>query len=243
MDFSGKQYPKGVITLAVRWYLAYPLSYRNIKEMIQDWNVDLDHSTVYRWVQEYGPQLQAKVRKYLKKNFKRSWRLDETYVKVKGEWCYLYRIVDKDGDTINFHLSETRDHQAALICIHGAIRIAGFIPDKINSDGNAANELAVKVINLEHRIQELYVSPDFCGPLQPAIKYTKVKYCNNILEQDHRRVKRIVDPMQGFKDFNAANNTIAGIEAIAMLRKNQTVFSEFNGIKVSMADQINLLAA
>ena len=118
MDFSGKQFPKEVIIMAVRWYLAYALSYRNIEELIKDWNIGLDHSSVQRWVAEYGSWLQAKVRKYLTRNFKRSWRLDETYIKVKGKWCYLYRIVDKGGDSIFFHFSKTRDHQAALTCIH-----------------------------------------------------------------------------------------------------------------------------
>lgn len=243
MDFSGKQFPAEVIIMSVRWYLSYGISYRDVEELIQDWNIGLDHTTVHRWVVEYSPQLQDKVRKYLNRNFKRSWRLDETYVKVKGKWCYLYRIVDKDGDTINFHLSETRDHQAALICIHGAIRIARFIPDKINSDGNPANELAVKIINREHNFQKMLANPSFCGPLEPTIKYTKVKYCNNILEQDHRRVKRITNPMLGFKDFNSANSTIDGIEAIAMLRKNQSVFSKINGGVLSIADQFNLLVA
>lgn len=243
MDFSGKQFPSSVIILAVRWYLSYPLSYRNVEELIQDWNTGLDHTTVYRWVQEYGPHLQAKVRKYLKLDFKRSWRLDETYIKVKGEWCYLYRILDKDGDTINFHFSKSRDHKAAIACVRGAIRIAGFVPDKINSDGSAANELAVKIINRELISQKHRANPEFCGPMKPIINYTKVKYCNNILEQDHRRIKRITDPMMGFKDFGSATNTITGIEAIAMLRKNQSAFSELNGRVLSIAEQINLMAA
>ena len=229
--------------MAVRWYLSYALSYRNIEELIKEWNIGVDHATVQRWVAEYGTRLKSKVYKYLNRKFKKSWRLDETYIKVKGKWCYLYRLVDKDGDSIFCHLSKTRDHQAALTCIRGAIRIAGFIPDKINSDGNPANELAVKVINQEIAATKHAATREFCGPTKPAITYTKIKYCNNILEQDHRRVKRIVDPMQGFKDFDSAANTIAGIEAIAMLRKNQIVFSEFNGIEVSIADQINLLAA
>lgn len=152
-------------------------------------------------------------------------------------------MVDKDGNTINFHLSETRDHQAALICIHGAIRIARFVPYKINSDGNPANELAVKIINRELDLRKKLANPDFCGPLKPTIMYTKVKYCNNIIEQDHRRVKKITNPMLGFKEFNTANDTITGIEAIAMLRKNQSVFSTVNGRVLSIAEQINLLAA
>ena len=126
MDFSGKQFPKEVIVMVVRWYLSYGISYRNVEELIQDWNIGLDHTTVYRWVVEYSPHLQDKVRKYLNRDFKRSWRLDETYVKVKDKWCYLYRMVDKDGNTINFHLSETRDHQAALICIVSDLGTALF---------------------------------------------------------------------------------------------------------------------
>jgi len=243
MNFSGKQFPKEVIIMAVRWYLSYALSYRNIEELIKEWNIGVDHSTLQRWVAEYGAWLQSKVYKYLNRNFKRSWRLDETYIKVKGEWCYLYRIVDKDGDTIFCHFSETRDHQAALACIRGAIRIAGFVPEKINSDGNPANELAVKVINRELDVQRKLTSPNFHGSLKPTINYTKVKYCNNILEQDHRRVKIITDPMKGFKDFDSAVSTIAGIEAIAMLRKNQSVFSEINGRVLSIAEQVNLIAA
>ena len=241
MDFSGKQFSKVVIIMAVRWYLDYPLSYRNVEDLIQDWNITLDHSSVQRWVDEFGSYLMSKVRKYLKRNFKRSWRLDETYIKVKGEWCYLYRIVDSDGDSIFFHFSKTRDHQAALACVRGAIRVAGFVPEKINSDGNQANELAVKIINDELAYG---ISCDGQGSVvNPIIKYTKIKYLNNILEQDHRRVKIITDPMKGFKNFNAANNTLAGVEAVAMLRKNQTMLSEFNGIQVSIADQINMLVA
>lgn len=243
MDFSGKQFPKTIIIMAVRWYLSYALSYRNIEELIKEWNIGLDHSTVQRWVDEYGSLLQAKVRKYLTKNFKRSWRLDETYIKVKGKWCYLYRIVDKAGDSIFFHFSKTRDHQAALACVRGAIRTAGFIPEKINSDGNPANELAVKIINQEITASKGNINPDFCGPIKPAINYTKVKYCNNILEQDHRRIKTITNPMKGFKNFDSATSTISGIEAIAMLRKNQSVFSEVNGRVLSIAEQFDLIAA
>lgn len=243
MEFSGKQFPKEVIIMAVRWYLAYTLSYRNIEELIKDWNVGLDHSSVQRWVAEYGSWLHAKIRKYLTRNFKRSWRLDETYIKVKGKWCYLYRIVDKAGDSIFFHFSKTRDHKAALACIRGAIHTARFIPDKINSDGAAANELAVKIINQEIADSKRLANPDFCGPIKPAITYTKVKYCNNILEQDHRNIKRITDPMLEFKNFDCAVSTISGIEAIAMLRKKQSVFSEINGRVLSIAEQINFMAA
>ena len=88
------------------------------------------------------------------------------------EWCYLYRIVDKDGDSIFFHLSKTRDHRAALACVRGAIRVAGFVPDKINSDGSSANELTMKF---------LQANPEFVGPVKAQIRYTKVKYLNNMI--------------------------------------------------------------
>lgn len=244
MDFSGKQFPKTVIMTAVRWYLSYALSYRNIEELICEWGIVLDHATVQRWVNEYGTQIKAKISKYLHKNFARSWRLDETYIKVKGKWYYQYRIVDKDGDTINFFFfSKDRDHQAALTCIRGAIKTAGFVPDKINSDGSSANEKAVLIINQELAYLKKQANPEIHGPVKPQINYTKVKYCNNILEQDHRRIKRITDPMLGFKSFESATNTLNGIESIVMLRKNQSVFSKNNGIAVSIADQFNLIAA
>jgi transposase-like protein len=242
MDFSGKQFPRSVILMAVRWYLAYSLSSRNMEEMFAEFGVIFDHSIVQRWVVEYGEQLKHMVNKYSRKNFKRSWRLDETYIKVKGNWCYLYRIVDKDGDSIAFHLSKTRDHQAALKCIRSAIKVAGFVPNKINSDGSTANELAVEILNRELILKWHAKHSNFCGPMKPTISYTKVKYCNNILEQDHRRIKRIVDHMMGFKSFEAATSTIAGIEAIAMIRKQQTVFSD-NGRILSIADQIELMVA
>lgn len=225
MDFSGKQFPKSVIMMAVRWYLAYPLSYRHIEELVAEFGIMLDHASVQRWVAEFGIHLHNKVRKYLTRNFKRSWRLDETYIKVQGKWCYLYRMVDKDGDSISFHLSKTRDHKAALKCIRSAIK------------------LAVSILNQELSNQWHASHPEFCGPQKKCVVYTKFKYCNNIIEQDHRRIKRIVDPMMGFKNFDSATSTIAGIEAIAMLRKQQTVFSSVNGIEVSIADQIDLLAA
>jgi putative transposase len=238
MNFQGKQYPKEVILMTIRWYLAYPLSYRHVEEFAKERNIGLDHSTVQRWVQEYGPYLQTSIRKYLKKDFTRSWRLDETYVKVNGKWVFLYRITDSTGDTINFYLSQTRDHNAALECIRGAIKVAGMVPDKINSDGNQANEKAVTIIN-----QELI--EQFMGKVGAVklIKYTKVKFCNNILEQDHRRIKRITNPMLGFKNFNAATDTIAGIEAIVMLRKNQSVFAKVNGRVLSMVDQYSKITA
>ena len=134
--------------------------------------------------------------------------MDETYLKVKGKWTYYYKIIDSKGATLDFHLSKTRDTMAALICLRRAIKTAKMKPRKINSDGYQANENAVSILNVE-------LAYKAAGPYKPII-YTKVKYCNNILEQDHRRIKRITNPMLGFKSVESAVYTLNGIEAIVM---------------------------
>ena len=135
----------------------------------------------------------------------RSWRMDETYIRVKGEWRYLYRAVDKTGQTIDFLLTEHRDTEAALRFLTHAIRRHG-VPEKITIDGSEANEAAIKRYNEEHGT---------------AIIIRQVKYLNNIVEQDHRGVKRITRPMLGFKSFDTAQYTLAGVELMHMLKKGQ----------------------
>jgi transposase-like protein len=136
--------------------------------------------------------------------------MDETYIKVKGEWRYLYRAVDKYGDTIDFLLTEHRDKEAALRFLKKAIRRNG-IPETITIDGSDANEAAIKSYNQEHGT---------------AIAIRQVKYLNNIVEQDHRAVKRITRPMLGFKSFTAAQDTLVGIELMHMIKKRQLVAEE-----------------
>ena len=138
--------------------------------------------------------------------------MDETYIKVKGQWRYLYRAVDKTGQTIDFLLTEDRDEQAAKRFLTKAIRRHG-VPEKITIDGSAANEAAIKSYNAEH---------------STAIAIRKVKYLNNIVEQDHRGVKRITRPMLGFKAFDAAQATLVGIELMPMLKKRPLVVEEGN---------------
>jgi transposase-like protein len=132
-----------------------------------------------------------------------SWRLDETYIKVKGEWRYLYRAVDKYGQTIDFLLTEHRDTEAALRFLKKAIRRNG-LPTMITIDGSDANEAAIKRYNEEHGT---------------AIAIRQVKYLNNVVEQDHRGVKRVTRPMLGFKSFEAAQDTLVGIELMHMMHK------------------------
>ena len=154
-----------------------------------------------------------------------SWRMDETYIKVKGQWYYLYRAVDKTGQTIDFLLTAQRDEASALRFLKKAIRRHGA-PEKITIDGSAANEAAIKRYNEEYGT---------------AIAIRKIKYLNNIVEQDHRGVKRVTRPMLGFKAFDAAQSTLTGIELMHMLRKGQLAGGREQGR--SAAEQFYALAA
>ena len=205
ISFKGAHFPPEVILMGVRWYLAYPLSTRHVEELMAERGVELDHATINRWVIKYSPQLEEAFHRR-KRPVWTSWRMDETYIKVKGEWKYLYRAVDKYGKTIDFVLTEQRDEAAAKQFLIKAIRRHGGVPETITIDGSAANEAAIRSYNAEHGT---------------AIAIRKVKYLNNIVEQDHRAVKRITRPMLGFKSFHAAQGTLAGIELMHMIKKKQ----------------------
>ena len=145
MDFSGRHYPKDLILQTVRWYLRYNLSYRDMEEILEERGVEIDHTTPYRWVQEYAPQLEAEHRKR-RKVCGTSWRMDETYIKVKGEWVYLYRAVDTEGDTVDFLLTKKRDKKAATRFFKKAIRLNGA-PEKVTIDKSGANTAALNDLN------------------------------------------------------------------------------------------------
>ena len=211
--------------MGVRWYLAYPLSTRHVEELMAERGVEVDHATINRWVSKYSPQLEEAFHRR-KRPVWVSWRLDETYIKVKGAWNYLYRAVDKYGKTIDFLLTEQRDEQAAKKFLIKAIRRHGGVPETITIDGSAANEAAIKSYNEEHGT---------------AIVIRKTKYLNNIIEQDHRAVKRMTRPRLGFKAFDAAQSTLTGIELIHMLRKGQLTGGSEAGL--TAAKQFYALAA
>ena len=209
ISFKGAHFPPDIILMGVRWYVAYPLSARHVEELMLERGVHVDHSTINRWVVKYSPPLEAAFHRR-KRPVWISWRMDETYIKVKGQWYYLYRAVDKHGQTIDFLLTEHRDTEAALRFLQKAIRRNG-LPEMITIDGSDANEAAIKRYNEEHGT---------------AIAIRQVKYLNNIVEQDHRGVKRVTRPMLGFKSFAAAQDTLAGIELMHMVRKRQLVVEE-----------------
>jgi putative transposase len=225
IDFKGHRFEKDLILLCVRWYLAYPLSYRNLKEMMLERGVEVDHSNIYRWVQKFTPQLEAAFRKGEKRAVGNSWRMDETYIKVKGQWKYLYRAVDKHGHTIDFLLTAHRDKNAALRFFKKAAGQHG-LPEKITIDKSGANAAAIEALK-DETAQE--------------IEMRQIKYLNNIVEQDHRAVKRAVRPMLGFKSFHSARTTLQGIELMHMINKGQMVSD--TGENLSAAEQFYSLAA
>jgi putative transposase len=206
VSFKGAHFPQDIILMGVRWYVAYPLSYRHVEELMEERGVAVDHATIQRWVVKYSPQLEEAFHRR-KRPVWISWRMDETYIRVKGVWRYLYRAVDKDGETIDFLLTEHRDTEAALRFRKKAIRRNG-LPTTITIDGSDANEAAIKRYNQEYGT---------------AIAIRQVKYLNNVVEQDHRAVKRITRPMLGFKSFEAAQSTLTGIELMHMIKKRQWI--------------------
>ena len=216
MDFKGSQFERDIILWGVRWYVAYPISYRQLEEMMQERGVEVDHSSLNRWVLKFTPALDKAFRQR-KRSVGTSWRmalgqpLDETYISFKGQWKYLYRAVDKAGRTVDFLLTAKRDRKAASRFLRKAIDQCG-VPQKITIDKSGANTAAVESYNVE---QESGIELRVAG-LGP-----QVKYLNNIVEQDHRAIKRLTRPMLGFKSFWSAAITLAGIELMHMIRKGQ----------------------
>ena len=203
---KGCHFPNEVILMAIRWYIAYPLSYRHVEELMEERGLKLDHATVNRWVIKYSPVLESKFRQ-IKKPIGKSWRMDETYIKVKGQWVYYYRAVDKENQTVDFFLSPTRDTKAAVAFFEKSIESSGQ-PEKVNMDKSGANLAGLEQLN------EGLLESD-------KIIIRQVKYLNNLIEQDHRGIKRIVKPMLGFKSFICAAATLTGIELYHMIRKGQ----------------------
>jgi transposase-like protein len=204
--FRGRHFDRTVIILCVRWYITYKLSYRDLVEMMAERGVDVSHTSILRWDQCYLPEFEKRWRRYARP-VGTSWRVDETYVRVRGRWTYLYRAVDKHGLTVDFLLSGHRDIAAAKRFFTRAIERHGA-PERVTLDGYPATHSAVA---------ELKKS----GMLRPQTKVWTSKYLNNIVEQDHRRVKQRIYPMLGFKQFRNAAITISGIELVQKIRKGQ----------------------
>ena len=220
---KGMRFPIDIILVCIRWYAAYPLSYRHLEEMMEERGVFVDHSSINRWAIRFLPLLEKVFRKH-KRPVGCSWRMDETYIKIKGAWKYLYRAVNKQGKTVDFLLTAKRDKAAAMRFFDKAMKASG-VPEKVTMDKSGANKAAMDEINAK-------------GEMPIIVR--QVKYLNNIVEQDHRAIKRVTKPMLNFKSFRAARNVLAGIELMHMIRKGQLLLQ--GCIKLSFADQFYALA-
>ena len=204
--FKGRHFGWEIIVLCVRWYLRYKLSSRDLVEMMAERRIALSHTTILRWVQRYVPEFEKCWSQYSRPVGK-SWRCDETYIKVKGRWTYLYRAVDKLGRTVDFLLSERRDVAAAKRFFGKAMKKHGA-PRIITLDAYAASHRAIRELQSARTIRR-------------RVRVRSSKYLNNVVEQDHRRIKQRIRPMLGLKRFDTAAVTISGIELVEKIRKHQ----------------------
>jgi len=202
--FKKHRYSSEFIIHAIYLYCRYALSYRDVEEILVERGLKVDHATIQRWVCQWSPLLENGFRKR-KKRVGTSWRMDETYVKVKGQWKYYYRAVDQEGYTIDFLLRSKRDKRAATAFFNKAINNNGT-PVKINIDKSGSNTAGIKEINKKNKT---------------TIKISQNNYLNNRIEGDHRFIKRKTRPGLGFKSFNSAKRTLSVIETIHMIRKGQ----------------------
>jgi transposase-like protein len=206
--FKWRHFLPEIILWGVRWYCLFPISYRQLEQMMCDRGVEVDHTTLSRWVQKYAPELDKRCRAHLKTT-NDSWRVDETYIKVKGKDKYLYRAVDSDGNTIDFLLTAKRDAAAAKRFFCKTLQ-ATHTPEPrvINVDKNAAYPRATDELKAEQELPK-------------SVQLRQNKYLNNRIEQDHRFIKRLTKPGMGFHSFNTARRTLRGYEAMNMIRKGQ----------------------
>ncbi|MBP7179114.1 MAG: IS6 family transposase [Moraxellaceae bacterium] len=212
-----------MLMTCIRWYAAYSLSTRNLEEMMAERGVCVDHATVYRWALKILPAL-AKIFRRRKAPVGRSWRVDETYIPVAGEWKYLYRAVDRLGQTVDFLLTAKWDLAAARRFFDRAIDLHGA-HEKVTIDKSGVNTPAVQSLKTDEEID---------------IELRQFKYLNNLIEQDHRPIKRRTRSMLGFKSFNTARRLIAGIETMHAIKKGQLPTED--GTSPSASEQFYALA-
>jgi putative transposase len=230
--FTGRHFDRSVILLCVRWYLAYNLSLRNLEEMMAELGISVDHATIHRWIIRYSPELLERFNSR-KRAVTGRWHLDETYIKVRGRWMYLYRAIDSNGETVEFWFSERRNLTAAKRFLRKALKRHGR-PERIVIDGSQTNREAILSCDTTDRLR------DYSRRKLKPIRIRQSAYLNNRVEQDHRAIKRRVRPMLGFKSGDSARVILGGIEMVHMMRKKQAKFVCTQ--QPSLAEQFERLA-
>jgi putative transposase len=231
--FKGRHFDRSIILLCIRWYLAYNLSLRNLEEMMAERGISVDHATIHRWVVRYSPALLKRFNAR-KRAVTSKWHVDETYIKVRGRWMYLYRAIDSNGDTVEFWFGERRNLAAAKRFLSKALKRHGR-PERVVIDGSQANREAILSCDTTSRLQDRSRRK-----LKP-IRIRQSAYLNNRIEQDHRAIKRRVRAMMGFKAMSSARTILGGIEMVHMMRKGQAKYAYAQ--QLSLAEQFERLAA
>jgi transposase-like protein len=202
-----RRYTPEVIELCVRWYVTYRLSYRDISAMMAERDISVSHTTILRWVQRYVPEFERRWARFARP-INSSWRVDETSVPVQGRWNYLYRAVDRNGKSVHSLLSQDRTIDSAQEFFRQAVGVAGSWPEKVNLDGNIASRRALQLLGNE-------------DPRWQSITIRTRRYLNNIIEQDHRAIKRKCASMLSLKSFRTAAVTFSGVELAHRIHKRQ----------------------
>lgn len=224
--FKGRHFNQDIIMVAVGYYFRYSLSYRDLVEILNDRGVSVHHTTIMRWVHHYGPIFQLLWRRH-KQSASQSWRIDETYIKVKGRWCYQYRAIDSQGLTLDFVLRKHRDYPAAYHFLKRLLKTYGR-PDCLVTDQYSATLKAIKQV----------IKDDLLDPKSHQCS----KYRNNLIEQDHRFIKRHRVRSAGFQTIRTAARTLAGIEVVHAIRKETRRNGNLFGFSV-ITELKQLLAA
>jgi transposase-like protein len=219
--FKGRHFDQEIVVLCVRWYLSYKLSSRDLVAMMAERGIGLVHTTILRWVHHYTPEFEKRWSRFAR-TVGGSWRMDETYIKVRGQWKYLYRAVDKQGLTVDFYLSAKRDVNAAKSFLRKAMK-RQRVPTKITLDAYAASHRAVTDLKEN-------------GELPKRVRVRTSKYLNNRIEQDHRRIKQRLRPILGLKSFRTAAVMIGGIELAEKIKKGQFKIGKLGGRTARMPE-------
>ncbi|MDQ6947443.1 MAG: IS6 family transposase [Actinomycetota bacterium] len=220
--FAGFRFPPEVIMLAVRWYLRFGLSYRDVEELLAERGVEVDHGSIYRWVLRFTPLLIDSARP-CRHGVGDRWHVDETYVRVTGEWRYVYRAVDQHGQVIDVFVSPRRDARAAGKFFVKAIKANGCEPAEVVTD-------------------KASTYPGVLDELMPGAFHNTVKHADNSVENDHGRLKARLRPMRGLKQDRSARIIIAGHALIQNLRRGHYELGVESAPKIRLAAAFDELA-